>query len=232
MTASPSAEVSNVDRLYAEVKTMAAGFEIRPGERINESVLARSLGASRTPLREALNRLTAEGYLTFQQGKGFFCRSLTPQEIFDLYEARLALELATVRLACERAKDEEIAALRQFLMETGPDEGGRSIAALVELDEIFHQRIAALSGNRELAGMLENIGGRIRFVRWLDMERRRRETQGEHLEIVQALAHRDPDAAVTVMRKHVERRREAITAAVREGYSRLYVPTDEPGEGA
>ncbi|MHA1158900.1 MAG: GntR family transcriptional regulator, partial [Alphaproteobacteria bacterium] len=88
-----------MDAIYDEVRTMTADFEFMPNERLNEGQLADRLGASRTPLREALNRLVAEGLLNFQVGRGFFCRSLDPKTILDLYEARQAVECEALRLA-------------------------------------------------------------------------------------------------------------------------------------
>ena len=86
---------SSVDRVYDRLRQMAADFEFKPDERINESALSTKLGASRTPLREALNRLVAEGFLTFQARRGFFCRPLSPSQILSLYEARIAVETAS-----------------------------------------------------------------------------------------------------------------------------------------
>ncbi|MFD2856844.1 GntR family transcriptional regulator [Seohaeicola zhoushanensis] len=83
---------SNVSRVYAALRRMAADFELKPDERINESALSLQLGASRTPLREALNRLVAEGFLTFRSGRGFYCRSLSPALVMELYEARVAVD--------------------------------------------------------------------------------------------------------------------------------------------
>ena len=65
---------SIVDRVYEQLKAMAVSYEFKPGERLNEGELAKRLGVSRTPLREALNRLNTEGFLRFTPGKGFFCR--------------------------------------------------------------------------------------------------------------------------------------------------------------
>ena len=214
---------SSVDRIHAAVKQMAADFRFMPDERINEGHLAKSLDASRTPLREALNRLVAEGYLTFRLGQGFFCRSLTPEEIIDLYEARVAVETTTARLAATRAKREDIRDLHDFLIHTGPDDGGRSAAELVALDEEFHMRIAAMAGNSELSRILDNLNGRIRFVRWIDMDARRPTTQAEHATILQSIRDRDGDRAAEVMASHISRRREEIVEAVREGFARLYV---------
>ena len=87
---------------------MAMTFHFLPGERLNEAILAKELGVSRTPLREALNRLATEGFLTFSANNGFFRKSLDVKEIFDLYEFRMYLELSAVKLAVERATDEQL----------------------------------------------------------------------------------------------------------------------------
>ena len=82
-----------VEELYTQLKELVVIFRIKPGERINEGALAKELNASRTPLREALNRLVAEQLVEFFPGKGFFCRELDPQSIFELYEARETVEI-------------------------------------------------------------------------------------------------------------------------------------------
>lgn len=215
---------SNVDRLYLAVRTMASDFKLKPGERINESALSKGLDASRTPLREALNRLVAEGFLTFVNGQGFFCRSFTAEEVFNLYEARVAIETAIARLAAERADKAGISAIETFLEKTGPDDGGRSADDLVTLDEIFHMRVAALADNDELTRILDNLNGRIRFVRWIDMDEKRTLTQGEHAEILAALTAGNGQNAADAMARHIAKRREDIVASVKEGYARLYVP--------
>ncbi len=118
---------SIVDRVYEQLKAMAVSYELKPGERLNEGELAKRLGVSRTPLREALNRLNTEGFLRFTPGKGSFCRELDAHEIFDLYELRKSIEVASIRLAIKRAKDEDIDALLKFLEATGPDPGERIV---------------------------------------------------------------------------------------------------------
>ena len=203
---------------------MAIGFSIKPDERINESVLAERLNASRTPLREALNRLVAEDLLVYQQGKGFFCRPLHPKTILDLYETRLAVERETVRLACQRGDKGEAVALRQSLEPLRPGTADHATKDLVAFDEVFHEGIARLSRNDELCRVLASINARIRFVRWIDMENRRHVTFGEHVMIADALVARDAARADRVMSEHLDRRAEEIVAVVREGYSRIYLP--------
>jgi len=218
-----SKALSSVDRLYGTVKEMAIAFEFKPGERINEVELARRLGASRTPLREALNRLVAEEFLTFERGRGFFCRELKAREIFELYQLRSVIEVAAVRLACEQANETEVDELTDFLDRTGPDSGGRSSEELVALDEFFHERIMALTRNAEMARILANINARIKFFRWIDMDTKRKATQSEHRAILEALRARDADVAARHMEDHIARRLDQITAAIKEGYSRIYM---------
>lgn len=220
---------SVVDRVYEQIKSMAISFEFKPGERLNEGSLASLLGISRTPLREALNRLNTEGFLSFMPGKGFFCRELNAQEIFDLYELRKSIETAAIRLAIKRARDQHIDALLTFLRDTGPDPGERTSVELVQLDETFHERLLAMSGNAEMLSVLRNVNARIRFVRWIDMDRiNRTKTQAEHRAVLLGVRSRDEAKCVPLLEKHIDRRLDQITSAIKEAYAQIYMPTDRP----
>ncbi|AUL49171.1 GntR family transcriptional regulator [Bordetella trematum] len=216
---------SIVDKVYLRIRDMAIDYEFKPGERLNEVALAKTLGVSRTPLREALNRLSIEGLLRFLPGKGFFCRDLDVQEVFELYELRKALEIAALRLALERADETQIGEAMAFLATTGPEAGERPVSELVALDEAFHERLVAMAGNGEMLRVLRNVHARIRFVRWIDMARGERPaSQQEHQQLLQALAERNEAAAVAILERHIGRRLDQITAAIREGYARIYMP--------
>jgi DNA-binding GntR family transcriptional regulator len=225
-----TADRSRVDRIYDRVRTMASSFEFKPDERINEGALAATLGTSRTPLREALNRLVAEGFLTFQKGRGFFCRSLDPDRILALYEARQAIECEALRLAVSRAGDDEIEEVLAFLEKTETAYSSNSSPqALVELDEAFHLRLVRMAKNPELERILDNVNARIRYVRWIDMSERSGITPAAHVRIVEALAARDEARAVDELRRHIGKRSEEATQAVRTAYSQLYVPARSSG---
>ena len=224
-----SSSDSVVDRVYEQLKAMAVSYEFKPGERLNEGDIAKRLGVSRTPLREALNRLKTEGFLRFAPGKGFFCRELDAHEIFDLYELRKALEVSAARLAIGRAKDADIDALIAFLDRTGPDPGERSAVELVELDEAFHEGLMAMSDNAEMLRVLRNVNARIRFVRWIDMDRiNRSKTQAEHRAVLMSLKARDEAACIELLEKHIDRRLDQITAAIKEGYAQIYMLAKRP----
>ena len=215
---------SVVDRVYEQLKAMTVHYAFKPGERLNEGEIAKQLGVSRTPLREALNRLNTEGFLRFAPGRGFFCRELDAHEIFNLYELRKAIEVAAVRLAVQRASNADIDALLAFLDETGPERGSRTVDDLVALDESFHERVMAMSGNTEMLRVLRNVNARIRFVRWIDMDRASRpHTQAEHRSVAMALKARDEVACISVLEKHIDRRLDQITAAIKEGYAQIYM---------
>jgi len=212
------------DRIYERIKTMAMTFAIPPGERINEVELSRALNVSRTPLREALNRLMVEGFLTRAPNRGFSGRPLDAKQVYDLYELRLSLEKATVHIACERATDVELAALERFVKASEDRPEDTDAASLLALDEQFHERIAELTRNDEMVRTLRSINARIHYVRWIDMrEGQRKHTQQEHLQIVRALRDRDPEQAADLVDGHISMRLDQIVDVIRVGIAEIYM---------
>jgi DNA-binding GntR family transcriptional regulator len=218
---------TRVDDTFQRLKARAVSFALRPGDRINEGALARELGVSRTPLREALNRLVAERFFEFRPGQGFFCRGLEAQEIFDLFELRRVLEMAAVRAACDRAEDDGIAALKARLYAEGMETAGLSVAEACARDEAFHLGIAELAGNAELVAQLRLINERIRFIRWTMMAGRVKASKTQHAAIMAALEARDGDRAAALMGQHIEKRMDQILASVRAGIASIYVDGGE-----
>ena len=214
---------TRVADIYDQIKAKAAGFGIRPGERINEGALAKDLGVSRTPVREALNRLVAEQLIEVRPGTGFLCRPLEPKDIFDLYETRNIVETAAVRLAISRAKDADLQAFAAETQATGMTVKGLTIAQAVTRDEAFHIEIARLSGNLELLRVLQGVNDRTRFIRWVRMSDRVVESKAEHRRILDAMLARDPDAAVRALSHHIVHRKDQVVEAVRSGISSIYL---------
>lgn len=216
----------SADRVYETVKLMAISYKFRPGERVNEVELAWQLKVSRTPLREALNRLATEGFLTTLPNRGFFCRPLDARQICDLYEFRCALEASIVRLACERASEAELDELETFVNASKDVVDDMKAVELLRLDEEFHLRIARMSRNGEFVRSLEGINNRIHFVRWIDTQTRRAATSN-HLEIVALLKKRDADQCAERIATHISRRYDQIVEVIRRGIVEIYMgPTD------
>jgi DNA-binding GntR family transcriptional regulator len=217
------------EEIYERLKSMAITFVIRPGQRVNEVELSRALSVSRTPLREALNRLMVEGFLTRAPNKGFTGRMLDARQIFDLYELRRALEASIVRIACERATDEELAELERFVKGSIDRRAKANSAHLLALDEQFHEQVSALTRNHEMVNLLKAINARIHYVRWLDMQRHH--TQQDHLRIVRALKARDAGKAAILVEGHISRRLDQIVEVIRMGFAEIYM-RDQAGAPA
>lgn len=225
---------SSVDRAYFKLRKKAIDFEFKPGERLNETALTGALKVSRTPLREALNRLVAEGFLTFDSGRGFFCRPLSPEKVLELYQLRSALETEALRLTIDTAEDAEIDAVLEYLGDVEKTYSEcTDLNELLRMDEEFHIKLAALAGNDELVRILANANERIRYVRIINLRllRDRKKSDGEdstsmsqHRVILEAVKARNLDAAVAALRKHIERRSEQTIELVQMAYSQLYVP--------
>jgi DNA-binding GntR family transcriptional regulator len=227
----PQRSGNSVNRIHDQLKTMVVTYQLRPSERVNEVELAESLGVSRTPLREALNRLVAEGLLTFLPNYGFAARSLDTKTIYELYQLRSALEALSVKLAVVQASDAEIDALTEFWEKVSLDFTDYPAKKALEYDLEFHARLAALSGNTELSSMLDNISARLYFVRLVFMgkEHRRLDTCEEHQTILAALKQRNADTCVELMQLHINRLQKQLVEVIRESITLIY--TRELHEG-
>ncbi len=214
-----------VTRTYDAVRELILSYEIKPDERLNEVELARRFNVSRTPLREALNRLVVERLLGFEPAHGFYRPKINIQTIVDLYEFRVILETVGVRLATQRASDQEIGSLGAFWTAANRDAGGKTKAQLIADDEAFHEGVVALSHNEELVHALRAVNARIHFIRWADTsgDGRHQESYRKHLDLLEILQQRDEARSVEVLRLIIERRKDEIIHVLKEGAAKLYM---------
>lgn len=203
---------------------MAIRFELKPGQRLTEVDIAQRFAVSRTPVREALNRLVQEGFMVPEGSRGFAVRLLDPKECFDIYELRLALEATAATLAVERASDEDLASLVKFAQQSNRIPSASEPERVLDLDEQFHDRMAALSGNSQLVENLRVLSARIHFVRLIDLENKpRSQSLGEHLAVARALQERNAAAARKALEQHIARRMEDVVEVIRRGIAKIYV---------
>ncbi|ODN71236.1 GntR family transcriptional regulator [Methylobrevis pamukkalensis] len=221
----PRRSADSASRAYQAIRRLVVEFRLKPEERINEVQLAQSLGLSRTPVREALNRLASEGFLVFTPNRGFVFKALEIEDLVRVFELRSIVETGSIALACKRASDAGIAELAAFWDEAleryrreDPDE-------ILELDEAFHVRIAALSGNAEVVKALQSINARIRFVRRIQIERGAWHPRlvTEHTELVESLIARDAVRATEILRRHISMTIEDAALVLKEALFKLYV---------
>lgn len=214
---------SAVEKSYRQIQDMVISFAIRPGERINESELSRKLGVSRTPLREALNRLASESFVDFVPAKGFFRKKVKPKEIYDLVQFRIAIEAAAARLAVEQATSAQIDLLGEIVEELS-NMRGLPLSSIIPKDELFHETLVGLSGNNEMLTALRSVNIRLRPLRYLAVDEERLERgQREHRQMHAALKKRDAARLAETVTLHILRPLDDIERVVRELYGRIYV---------
>lgn len=205
------------------LRDMAIFYEFKPGEKLNEAELAQRLGVSRTPVREAMMALAYEGFLQLS-GRSYVRRALDVKEMKDLYELRLGLEKECCRYAIERADEAQINELERYLQHSRSIPAETSVSELVALDEGFHDRLAQMSGNAELVRMIEWINRRIRFMRWISMDGKVREsTQDQHKALLLALRARDLGQMQALITAHISLRQDQIVAAVTKGLAKIFL---------
>lgn len=191
------------------LRRMILDGTLSPGERLNEVTIADSIGISRGPLREAIKRLSGQGYLTMETHRGAFVKAYTPQEIVDLYELRSALELYALRLVVERASEQALDDLATRLAEESErirrheaDETASEPYAS-ELD--FHQQLVALSGNQVIRAQLSDANHKL-FLALRPTKRtetRKEHAVASHMEILGKVRTRDADASVELLSAHL-----------------------------
>jgi DNA-binding GntR family transcriptional regulator len=183
---------------------------LKPGDWVDELALAEEFGISRTPLREAIKVLAAEGLITMKLRRGAYVTQVESQELTEIYHLMALLEsdaAATVAQKASQAEIAELESLHQKLEASASQDITRFFAA----NEAFHMRLLALSGNRWRDQIVADLRKVMKLSRAqsLAKEGRLQESLAEHRQIVAALKARKPQAAREAMHAHITHGREA-----------------------
>jgi DNA-binding GntR family transcriptional regulator len=205
------------DKAYHAVRDGIIAGRFPPSRRITEQEVAVAAGVSRTPVREALRRLHAEGIVDFRPNQGAMVTSWSAEETEEIFELRALLESHGARRAAQLATDKQIATLRE-LAELQLEESSRRtpgyLERICELNTRFHRELheAARSPrlSQALASILEAPLIFKTFQNYSPEELAR--SAAHHLEIIQAIEHRDGEWAASVMRSHVLAARRTLRA--------------------
>ncbi len=185
-----------------------------PGERVAEEEVARALGVSRTPVREALRRLQERGMLVVGAGRSLVVSELTKQQVLELYAMREILEGSAARFAAQHANTAEIDILHRLLDEF--DRHGEEPRQLVSLNRRLHSAICEAAHNRYLIQTLDGMHDALALLHnnTFRVPNRRNESDAEHRRIVSAIERRDPDEAEEAARHHVRQAQRTRFAAM------------------
>jgi len=176
----------------------------RPGDRLVESELADRFGVSRTPIREALQRLETQSLLT-RDGRSLIVASLDHSQLAELYLVRAELEGLAARLAAKHATDEEVRVLGAMVEEDDALVGDP--AGLARANRRFHKQLHLASHNRYLVQQLDLVYRTMVLMAETSLliEGRSRMAQDEHKAVVAAIGARNPEAADEALRAHISR---------------------------
>ena len=226
---------SLVDTVVEQVQRLIAGGQLGSGDRLpKEDALVEQLGVSRTVLREALGRLKATGLVTIQRGRGMFvaepegvascarlirnAMTLSGKDLEQFIEFRRVIECQAARRAAEKARPEGVEVLRSIVLDMNrPDQ---DFLASVHLDFAFHLKIVEIAGNQLMHSALGVIQEFIltSMIKTTPNPRDYDQSRKYHMDIVDAIATRNPDVAERAAREHMNLNDRSLVE--REGKTR------------
>jgi DNA-binding GntR family transcriptional regulator len=190
---------------YHLLRDAVISGELEPGRQLSENELATRLGVSRTPVREALVRLSDDCLVEIVPQLGTFVTLISEAAVADAHFVREALECAAIREAANRAQKSDIAALRAIVARQDDVRAVNDYARWFVLDAEFHSAVCDLSGHAVAWSLIRRISGQLDRVRRLSLPQPRYLDQmlGEHRLILKAIARGDGEAAEDAMRHHL-----------------------------
>ncbi|HIK75821.1 MAG TPA: GntR family transcriptional regulator [Alcanivorax sp.] len=200
------------ERIYRQLKKDIFDFRLLPGDRFSENEIAERMGASRTPVREALFRLERETYVQVLQRSGWQVKPFDFDYFEELYDVRTVLECAAVRRLCDLQQPEILLEDLMRIWRVPPAERLRDVDTLSGLDERFHETLVEAAGNTEMARIHHDLTERLRIIRRLDFTKPPRvdATYDEHGRILDAIAHHRTEQALMMLKAHIETSRNEV----------------------
>lgn len=208
------------DRVYAWVRDRIIDGRMPTGSRVREREVAEELGVSRIPIREALPRLEAEGYIRTLPRRGAVVAPMELADIEELFDVRASLEVLAARLAATRCAAGEsgaplIAALEAAERAVDASRGG----AIADATSDFHDAVVELAGNRLLQDLMLPVRGRVKRLFHIASERNDRDVHREHRDLCNAIVHGQVERAAALALAHVEHSRAETVPVIRSEFT-------------
>ena len=190
--------------------------DIRPDEIYNEMVLAKDLGISRTPVREALLELSVQGIVTFLPRKGIVVNRFTETDVDEIFEIRRAIESAAVEKLASVNSPPDTRGLQQSLKQQQDAILNKDFWKYMRADKDFHIILSQLTGNRRLVAISENIRNMVHLMgtQALELPGRADKVLDEHTQILDAIVHRKPQQARKAIIDHLINSEQAVLEAI------------------
>lgn len=203
------------DEVVSRLRHMLVEGEIPPGMRVPERALCAAFGISRTPLREALKVLAAEGQVVLLPNRGARAAKLTGKDVGDLFEVCEGLEALAGELACKRISDAELQALVRMHDEMREHFEQRDLVSYYRCNRAIHETIVRASDNAVLVQLYDSVTARIRGARYVAPmpPEHWALAMREHEAIMNALIRRDGVALAHILQTHLRNKRRELRMA-------------------
>lgn len=207
------------DQVAARLRTMLVEGRIAPGAKLNERALCEQLHVSRTPLREAIKLLAAEGLVDLLPNRGAVAVKLTEADVLNTFELLAMLEGMSGELAAQRITDAELGELRALHYEMMACHARRDLSGYYRLNALIHTGINEAARNPVLAATYRSINARVQSLRFRTNQddAKWQHAVQEHAQMIEALQARDGAALRQVLIAHVMRKRDTVLELLRAG---------------
>lgn len=196
---------STADLVFDELYTRIVELDLAPGARLSELEVARRMGVSRQPVRDAFYRLSQLGLVQIQPQRATTVTRISEAAVHQARFVRTALEVETIRQAVAAASDAQIAALADIVEEQREAVANDRRARFHALDDAFHHAICAASGSGFAWGLIRDNKAHMDRVRYLSLGFTAKQAFADHVRILDALRARDAERATAEMRVHLGR---------------------------
>ena len=193
-------------KVYRALKTEIIKGSLKPGTKLSEGKIAKQMGVSRTPIREALRELAAEGFVKISPNQGVMVSNASVEDVQEVLQIRGVLEGLAARLAIKTINEENIKELEKYQKRMEYYTNKDDVLAFSEIDAEFHELILNICGNNRLIQIRENLSDQAhRYrIRSLSVPGRLKYSLKEHQEIVEALKRKNTKQADRLSQKHIE----------------------------
>lgn len=200
--------------VYDQLKQQILTGQITPGTRMMEVDLAKDMGVSRTPIREAIRKLEKEGLVIIEPRRGAYVSDISVKDMVDTLVVREDLEGLAGLLAAETITREELEELEEITTSYSDAIAAGNMENIIHYDELFHRRIVEMTGNHtliQLFGSVQEQALRLRYLYYDDFTRYEN-MPVEHRNIVEAIRSGDGESARRVSDNHVKKLKEFVVA--------------------
>lgn len=196
---------SVTDLVFAELYNRVVGLDLLPGTKLSEAEVAKQMGVSRQPVRDAFYRLSQQGFLLIRPQRATVVTPISVEAVHRARFIRTALELETVRAAMANIRPEHFGELEDLIGEQEKAADRDDRAGFHALDDGFHNRICEIAGQGHVWALIRDHKAHMDRVRYLSLENGARLAMEDHVSILEAVRAGDEVAAVARMRSHLGR---------------------------